>query len=333
MSGIEWSESAKAAKGGTELMARELERRIPPELLNKFQIFLAHVLTPMDPTKIRIFWAHNLPGPNGHTDPLENKGWARFHKIVFVSDWQMQEHINRYKIPWSRCQVLPNAIIPIPAHTKPTPSPIRLIYTPTPFRGLIPLYMAFNKLCEKYDDIELSVFSSFKLYGEPAKDAPYERLFKILKKHPKVHYYGTVENSVLRKHLEQSHIFAYPTGMKETSCLCLIEAMSAGLICVHPRYGALSETAANWNLTYQWHEDSWKHVNEFYIQLENALNLVRNHYEIANEKLQDQIKYAKNFYSWDVRAIEWELFLRKLLNPSPLIISPPPNNLTLDKNL
>ena len=313
MSGIQWSKFAKEAKGGTELMARELERRLPADLLNKFQIFLSHVLTPMDPTKIRIFWAHNLPGPNGHTDPMENKGWERFHKIVFVSDWQMQEYVNHHKIPWSKCQVLQNAIIPIPIHTKPSPSTIRLIYTPTPFRGLISLYIAFNKLCEKYNDIELSVFSSFKLYGQDAKDADYKRFFGVLQKHPKIHYHGTVENSVLRKHLEDSHIFAYPTNMKETSCLCLIEAMSAGLLCVHPRYGALSETAANWNLTYPWHEDSWEHLNEFYNRLEQALHLVRNQYEMAQLKLKEQVSYTENFYSWDVRAIEWEHFLRKLL--------------------
>ena len=317
MSGIQWSTMAEGANGGTELMARELERRIPFNLLNKFQIFLSHILTPIDKSKIQIFWAHNLHGKTIHGDPMENEGWARFHKIVFVSNWQMQQYIDYYKIPWSKCHVLQNAIIPISTHKKPHPSPIRLIYTPTPYRGLTSLYIAFHKLCEKYDDIELSVFSSFKLYGSEANDALYDKLFTVLKKHPKVHYYGTVENSVLRKHLEQSHIFAYPTNMKETSCLCLIEAMSAGLLCVHPRYGALSETASNWNLTYPWHEDSWKHIDEFYVHLENAINLVRNYYEITQVKLKEQVSYTENFYSWDVRAIEWKTFLLGLLNPPP----------------
>ena len=309
MAGIEWSELSKKSNGGTELMAKELERRLPKDLLDKFQIFLSHVHIEPDDTKIKIFWAHNLPGISS----LENGGWKRFHKIVFVSDWQMQEYIRYYNIPWSRCQVLQNAIIPIPPHEKPLPKQIRLIYTPTPFRGLTMLYIAFNKLCAKYDDIELSVFSSFNLYGQPDNDDGFKRLFETLKKHPKITYYGTVENFVLRKHLEQSHIFAYPTNMKETSCLCLIEAMSAGLLCVHPRYGALTETAANWNLTYQWQEDPWQHINLFSAHLEKAIHLIRNNYDLIQMKMQDQTKYVDNFYSWDVRALEWEHFLRGLL--------------------
>jgi len=43
-----------------------------------------------------------------------------------------------------------------------------------------------------------------------------------------------------------------------------MEAMSAGLACVHPNNGALYETAAIWALMYQWHDDPHAHAAVFY---------------------------------------------------------------------
>ena len=40
----------------------------------------------------------------------------------------------------------------------------------------------------------------------------------------------------LKKSLASSHIFPYPSTYRETFCLALLEAMSAGLLCVHPNY-------------------------------------------------------------------------------------------------
>ncbi len=310
MAGIVWDEASKKSNGGTELLGRELERRLPFNLLNHFQIFLSRVNVPLADNKIRILWAHNLANDIQNVHLLKD-GWSRFHKIVFVSDHQMQEYIRRYNIPWSKCLVLQNAIVPIPAHKKPS-SRVRLIYTPTPHRGLSILYPVFDKLSKEYDDIELSVFSSFNLYGW-TNDAPYEKLFEALRKHPKITYHGAVDNSIIREHLEQSHIFAYPSIWQETSCLCLIEAMSAGLLCVHPRYGALTETAANWNLLYQWHEDPKQHANIFYNHLRSAILLMKENQAFTQAKIQDQIAYVDNFYNWNTRAIEWEHFLRTLL--------------------
>ena len=152
------------AMGGTELMKHELQRRIDPSLFEEFQIFNSRVQEDLDETKLRIYWLHDLPGDPA-VEHLANGGWNKFHKLVFVSNWQMQAFINHYDIPWNKCIVLQNAINPIDDHIKPNDGIIRLAYWSTPHRGLNILVPVFSKLCETYDNIELDVYSSFKIYG------------------------------------------------------------------------------------------------------------------------------------------------------------------------
>jgi len=54
-----------------------------------------------------------------------------------------------------------------------------------------------------------------------------------------------------------------------------MEAMSAGLACVHPNNGALYETAAGWTLMYQWHDDPHAHAAVFYRTVMTAIHVLR----------------------------------------------------------
>lgn len=300
--------SAKAM-GGTELMGSRLESSIDPELLSNFQIIRSRVRD-LDETKVRILWLHDLPG-DPESQHLANGGWKKFHKLVFVSNWQMQAYINYYNIPWSHCVVMGNAITPIEYHEKPT-DVIRLAYWSTPHRGLNILVPVFTKLAEKYDNIELDVYSSFKLYGWEERDKPFEELFEACRNHPKINYHGTVSNDELREGLKQSHIFAYPSTWVETSCLCLMEAMSAGLLCVHPNLGALYETGANWTSMYQFIEDPNDHAAHFYKHLDDAITYLNN--ESIQSRIASQKGYADVFYNWDIRAHQWAALLQSLVN-------------------
>ena len=67
MNGFEENEVSKNANGGTEIAKRKLAAIIEPELLNDFQIISSRVRD-IDESKIRIFWAHDLP-----EDPESNK--------------------------------------------------------------------------------------------------------------------------------------------------------------------------------------------------------------------------------------------------------------------
>jgi len=302
--------SSVNAMGGTEMMKHGLVQRIPADLLNNFQIFVSRVEEELDPNKVRIYWCHDLP-EDPATRHLANRGWERFHLIVFASNWQMQRYIEMYNIPWSRCIVMQNAIEPIQAHEKPNDGKLRLAYWSTPHRGLNILVPVFAKLCEMHDNIELDVYSSFNLYGWGERDEHFKELFQQCEEHPKINYYGAIPNDELRANLEKTHILAYPSIWKETSCMVLMEAMSAGMLCVHPNYGALYETAANWTNTYQWHEDINQHASILYQILDGVIQDYWD--EGVQSRLASQASYANVFYSWNLRSMQWESLLRHMV--------------------
>jgi UDP-glucose:(glucosyl)LPS alpha-1,2-glucosyltransferase len=312
--GIAWNPGSRGSSGGTELMGRWLEQRLPAELLDQFQIHLSR-REPQDPGKIQILWCHL-----DHTAPecadLAHGGWRRFHRIVFVSNWQAQFFISRFGIPWSRCVVLHNAIEPLTVgddRFEPIPAdrPIRLIYTSVPHCGLAILYHAFNRIAGERDDVELDVFSSFRLYGW--EDGDYQRLFDALQEVPRVTYHGAVPNDQIRKALADSHIHALPSISAETSSLALIEAMSAGLACVHSNFGALFETAADMTLMYHYQEDPAVHAAAFYDALTRVINALRADDPGLRARLSAQKLYADTHYNWEYRASQWEALLRGII--------------------
>lgn len=300
--------------GGTELMKFKLRDSVSSELLDKFQIFVSRVHEEISDKHVRVLWLQDLAG-DPESEHLKNGGWNKFHKLVFSSHWQMRGYIDRYNIPWSKCIVIRNAITPIDFVDKDRSGKIKLIYTPTPHRGLNILYSVFDKVSSEpgYENIELDVFSSFKLYGWEQRDEQFKELFAKLEEHPKINYHGSVPNDVLREHLQKAHIFAYPSTWQETSCLCLMEAMSAGLLCVHPNFGALPETAANWTHMYQWHEDMNEHAKIFYTILKATIDEVKIAEEAAYvNKIRTQKAYADVFYNWDFVKMQWVSLLESL---------------------
>lgn len=310
---ISWNEVSAKSNGGTELLGRKLESLLDPGLLEHFQIVPSRLRGELDETKLRIFWAHDLPD-DPESAHLADGGWRKYHRLVFVSHHQMQLYITKFQIPWGRCQVLQNAIVPLVPNPDKDNTTIRLVYHSTPHRGLNILAPVFDKLCEVHQDIHLDVFSSFRLYGWEQSDNTFKPLFDMLGKNPNITNHGTVPNEEIRAALSNAHIFAYPCTWQETSCLCLMESMSAGLMCVHPSLGALPETAANWTMQYQWDEDPNLHAGIFFQSLDTAINLMRDQHDKTRGQLASQRAYANVFYSWDLRKLQWEAFLSSLLD-------------------
>jgi len=305
---METNELAQNAKGGTELMQEALYKHLPEDLLQHFQIIPSRVRE-VDDSKIKIYWLHDLPG-DPESDHLKAGGWNRFDKLVFVSNWQMQAYQKHYGLPWYKCVVLHNAIEPIPYVEKPKDK-IKLIYHTTPHRGLNILVSVFDKLCNEFDNIELDVYSSFKIYGWEQRDEPYQELLDVCRAHPKINYHGSVPNSEIRTALQQAHIYAYPNIWLETSCISLLEAMSAGLFCIHPNYGALYETAANWTWMYQWQDTPRDHAKIFYELTSNAIRMY-NHPDTL-KTMQAQKAYIDAFYGWQNRKNQWQNLLVSML--------------------
>ena len=313
--GVEKNEVDVNAMGGTELMKFGLHKRLDPRILEDFQIIPSRVRELKD-DKLKVLWLHDLPW-DPESKHLADGGWKKFDKLVYVSDWQKELYQNMYSIPPSMGVVLKNAIVPIEDHVKPDASEqINIIYHTTPHRGLELLVPVFESLSTVYDNIHLDVFSSFNAYGWPDRDKPYEELFERCRNHPKITYHGFQPNEVVREHLKSAHIFAYPSIWLETSCIALMEAMSAGLLCVHPNLGALPETASNWTYMYNFHEDPQQHANMFGANLTECIEIFRSEErrELIKNRLIMQKQYIDSFYDWNVRAIQWNHLLGAIKN-------------------
>lgn len=300
------NETNEKSMGGTERLTMMLADRLDKDLLDGVQIVSSRVRELQDDA-IRIFWAHDLPGDPESEFIKTQHGKDKFHKFVFVSTWQMQGYIERYNLPPSKCVVLRNWIDPIEEQQKES-GKINLIYHSTPHRGLNILAPVFNKLCEKYDNLHLDVYSSFALYGWQQRDNDYSEVFKMLDDNPNVTRHETATNDEIREALKKSHIFAYPSIWKETSCLCLIEAMSARNICVHSNHGGIFETASHWTNMYQYHEDLSSHAGAFY----NMLDLTIENYEDMQHNTHPSKVYIDTFYSWENRKPEWVALINSL---------------------
>lgn len=305
------------AMGGTEIMKYALQDKISPELLDKFQIFVSRVHEPLSDKHIRLLWLQDLAG-DPESEHLMKGTWKKFHKLIFSSNWQMRGYIERYNIPWSKCIVLPNCIEPIDfSMSQKSRDTIRLIYHTTPHRGLQILVPVFKKLCEDFQNIELDVYSSFNVYGWGDRDKPFQKLFDECKNTPKINYHGSVTNQEIKEVLKTKHIYAYPSIWQESSCISLMEAMSAGLMCVHPNYGALPETSANMTRMYSWDERLDQHAEKFHSALHSVISeVIDSSEESYKNKIMMQKSYADRVYGWDGRVSQWNNLFNSFLNES-----------------
>jgi len=310
------SKEVPDSRGGTERLTERLSQEIDQELLSKF-IIISSRLHPdenifLRDDKIRIFWAHDLPGdPAMDFLKTNKKDW--FHKYVFVSTWQMQRAIEMYNLPWEKCIVIQNAIDPINISPKPSISEgIRFVYHSVPRKGLNIVIAAFEQLAKKYPNVHLDVYSSYNLYGWPNADEElgFNDLFTMIDEHPQMTNHGAVENDRVRIALNDAHVWVHPASFAETSCMCLMEAMSAGAVCVHSNYGAMYETAANWTQMYQFSPDQRAHAG---ILLANLEGVVQN-IEPMLANTGSQKAFADVFYSWTNRKLEWNALLQGLVN-------------------
>ena len=119
----------------------------------------------------------------------------------------------------------------------------------------------------------------------------------------------------LRAHLLKSHILAYPNIWPETSCRVLIESMSAGLMCVHPNFAALSDTSGGMTTMYQFNQDLNKHANVFYQYLDHAIRSV--HQEEMQNYLSFVKMYADTRFNLEKISGQWKYLLEELLRQYP----------------
>ena len=318
MNGFEENEISAKAHGGTEITKRTLARFVDEKLASEFQIIPSRVRE-INNEKIRVYWQHDM-AEDPEVNHLKNiNSRNRFHKLVFSSNWQLHEFNIKLGIPMDeKVQVIETPIEPLEERTKDSEA-CNLIYFSTPQRGLELLVPVVEELAKKHPHIHLNVFSSFKIYGWDDADKRYEPLYDKIRNHPNMTYHGFAKQDVLREHLLNSHILAYPSIWQETSCRVLMESMSAGLMCVHPNLAALPDTSGGLTSMYQFNVDVNKHANIFFNYLDHAVQNV-NKPEVQ-KYLRFVKAYADSRFNIGKISSQWDGMLRDLLEQYPTIES------------
>ena len=304
------------AIGGTELMRNwlfdEMEKH-EPGLKDKFQ-FISTRIRKLETDKQRILWIHDLANDPEVQHLKDKENWKNFERVVFVSHWQQHQFKMLLGFPYEKGVVIQNAIYPIPEHKKPKDGDkINVCYFSTPHRGLELLLNSWDFMREKLGEgknAELNIYSSFKLYDRGHLDEQFRHIYKRAEETDGVNYHGTVSNDAIREALKTQHIMAYPSIYEETSCLTLIEACSAGCLCVVPNLGALPETGANFPWMYGYEEDHEKHAQVHGHILGRAIEHFWD--DDVQNLLKIQRSYFDMFYNWKLRGGQWQQFLHAI---------------------
>ena len=127
------------ASGGTELMARALEKRVPRVLVDRFHIIKSRVRdASADAETPNVLWLHDLPNDPENAHLRDAASRARFAKFIFVSEWQRSAYAQYFgDVFGDKATVLRNAVEPFPRQRREPPRDgvMRLIYHTTPHRG------------------------------------------------------------------------------------------------------------------------------------------------------------------------------------------------------
>jgi glycosyltransferase involved in cell wall biosynthesis len=297
--------------GGTELMYGEFFNRIDKSILDKISVFNYPAYADTD--KKLIYWNQLSYDQDAVQFLNDTNNIDMIDHFVFVSHWQSEVFRKMYGIPGYKTSVIKNACIGVTKRIGGKKDKLKLCYTSTPWRGLDILLGAWEMISPK--NCELHIFSDTKIYGDSftkSEDFKYQHLYDKANELDGVIYRGTIPNDKLRNEMGEFDILVYPSTFEETSCISVIDALSAGLRVVCSNIGALPETTEGWARMYPFLSNKDIHMEVFSKILNEEIEL------ISLQKLDEQLSLQSAIYShrwsWDTRIKEWELLLNNMID-------------------
>ena len=298
--------------GATELQLGFLQKHLPKDLLDKFQICTSvpHKI-PLSKDKINILWQKMAPDqPHFQEFFKDPEKIKQYDYYIFNSHWNYEQFRKTFSLPEHLCAVIKNGI---PDIKKRDPEPkrekVRLIYHPTPWRGLSVLLGAMQLV--NNPNIVLDVYSSTQVYGNEFKeknDHTYQNLYDQCKKLPNVNYIGYKTNDYILENLHTYDAFVYPNIWEETSCVSAIEALACGLYVATTDNGALYETCSEFPIYVPMDKD-WQNLAKQFAAVIDEIPEQLNEVGCHNH-LKFQQKFFNHFYNWKVISGHWDGFLK-----------------------
>jgi UDP-glucose:(glucosyl)LPS alpha-1,2-glucosyltransferase len=298
-------------KGGTEILKEQLIAQLPKESLEGINL-IGSICHPslIEKDKINVVWQH-LSYDQPNVQYMRDRKYVdSVDYFIYVSNWQYNKFREQFQIPEYKSFVIKNATHAFDPVEKQKTDKIKILYSSTPWRGLAILIKAIEILNKTRDDFIVDIHSSTKIYGskfEELEKDKFEPLFELCRNTKNVNFKGYTFNGEIRKSLGDTHIYAYPSIFEETSCLAVIEAMSAGCHVVTTNYGALPETCGEFATMIEFDSSATNLIERYAETLNSVLdNYKQNMYK---DDLEMQVKYYNKYYSWNTRIQEWRNFL------------------------
>jgi glycosyltransferase involved in cell wall biosynthesis len=302
--------------GGTELQYKFLQDNVEKSLLDQFQICLSIPgKVPLSANKINILWQKNSWDQPPLQPFFEDKSRHKeYDYYVFNSHWNYENFRKRFDIPQERCTVIKNGIPDIKQrNADQKKDKIKLIYHPTPWRGLSVLLGAMQLV--KNPNVELDVYSSTKVYGsefEKQNDDQYKALYDQAKILPNVNYIGYKSNEYILDNLHTYDAFVYPNIWEETFCISALEALACGLAVVTTDNGALYETCSEFPVYVPMDTNYNNLASQFAAVIDGLPEQMNN--PGFQYHLKFQQKFFNHFYHWKNIAGQWTNFLKGAVN-------------------
>jgi len=260
--------------------------------------------------------AHDQPGINPLINKTERDAW---NGIVYVSEWQRAHYEHVFGLKGFTYAVLPNGVAPAFEKVKPdapwyqAERPPRLVYTSTPFRGLMELLSAFPAI-RKATGAQLRVYSSMKTYQKTEEEDDFTCLYRYCDSLDGAAYVGSLGQEQLAEELSWADALVYPSTFAEGLCVSMLEAMSLGLAIFTTNLGALPEVARE-HAKYCERMGYGLSGRFADLVIEGLRNLKRDPDKAMRERAA-RIDYTRERFTWNNIAVGWERWLTELTRQS-----------------
>lgn len=196
------------------------------------------LLTVNHQAKKAVLWMHDLATYRFAAPRIAALSW-NFNEIWCVSEFHKKQVNEITGYPLDRIEVVRNGIVPVDYPDEFERRQHQLVYAARPERGLINLVRP-GGIMERLPEYNLKV-CMYDNHPEHMRDL-YQYLFSRCMELPNVELLGSLRQEEVRKLLQQSKAYIYPTQFEETSCILAREALSTGTVFLTTKVGALPET-------------------------------------------------------------------------------------------
>lgn len=244
-----------------------------------------------------------------------------FNGIVFNSEWQKklnQQHV----LPHWRQVVIRNAMNPRFANlyapgesilAAKTKLPI-LLYAGTTPRGAFHLPALLDHLRPKRTDFSMEIYCDCAPSKDAKANADYLNWMRSL---PNVTHVGMIGQQELAQRMKRAALLVSPNPWPETSCIALIEALTAGLCAITTNRAVLPETSEGFaqhiaieDPDHPVRFDMPMPYEVFADAIDQSMTRWLQAPEEMERNLRAQIDHFLECYQWPQRVTPWLDFLR-----------------------